>query len=243
MLRFRYHVLRNLLASGRIGQTTLDILDRFHHPGFSAYQGQGVAACDSPARERLASYIVHPAFSLARLHYDRDAGVVTYDPRPSSRSIPSAASTERFSPLDALAALTAFIPEKGQQVVRYCGYYSSPGEVSEQDQAARRKVCPAEDSRRLRRGVPRARGTVPGDLRADWLLAARCVTCPAGKFRVISSPSAAAMLLPGKANYYLSLVLLRTPARKAGRLSEPIIANLPAISWRLSPSAPWRPFP
>jgi hypothetical protein len=125
MLLFRYHVLRNLLASGRIGQTTLDILDRFHHPGFSAYEGQGVAASDSPACERLASYIIHPAFSLARLHYDRNAGIVTYDPRPFSRSIGSAAATERFSPLDALAALTAFIPEKGQQVVRYCGYYSN----------------------------------------------------------------------------------------------------------------------
>jgi Transposase zinc-binding domain/Putative transposase len=122
MLRFRYHVLRNLLASGQIGQTTLDILDRFHHPGFSAYEGQGVAASDSAARERLASYIIHPAFSLARLHYDRDAGIVTYDPRPSSRSIPSATAPEQFSPLDALAAL---IPEKGQQVVRYCGYYSN----------------------------------------------------------------------------------------------------------------------
>jgi hypothetical protein len=27
--------------------------------------------------------------------------------------------------LDALAALTAFIPEKGLQIVRYCGYYSN----------------------------------------------------------------------------------------------------------------------
>ena len=27
--------------------------------------------------------------------------------------------------MDALAALTAFIPEKGQQIVRYCGYYSN----------------------------------------------------------------------------------------------------------------------
>jgi hypothetical protein len=27
--------------------------------------------------------------------------------------------------LDALAALTAHIPEKGQQIVRYCGYYSN----------------------------------------------------------------------------------------------------------------------
>ena len=125
MLLFRYLVLRNLLAAGRITQTTIDILDRFHHPGFSAYEGHGVAPSDSAARERLASYLIHPAFSLARLHYDRLARIVTYDPHPCSRSIPSPAHPEQFSPLNALAALTAFIPEKGQQVVRYCGYYSN----------------------------------------------------------------------------------------------------------------------
>ena len=92
---------------------------------FPPYEGDGVAASDSAARERLASYVIHPAFSLARLHYDRDAGIVAYDPRPSSRLNPSPAAPERFSPLDALAALTAFIPEKRQQVVRYCGYYSN----------------------------------------------------------------------------------------------------------------------
>lgn len=54
MLLFRHHVLRNLLACGRIGQATLDILDRFHHPGFSAYEGEGVSAGDGAARERLA---------------------------------------------------------------------------------------------------------------------------------------------------------------------------------------------
>jgi hypothetical protein len=125
MLLFRHHVVKNLVACRRIGQGTLDILDRFHHPGFSAYEGEGVSAGDSAARERLASYLVHPAFSLARLHYDRDAGLVTYDPRAPSRSHPSPASPVRFSPLDALAALTSFIPEKGQQTVRYYGYYSN----------------------------------------------------------------------------------------------------------------------
>ena len=49
MLLFRHHLLKSLLAFGRIGQVTLDILDRFHHPGFSAYEGEGVAAGDSAA--------------------------------------------------------------------------------------------------------------------------------------------------------------------------------------------------
>jgi hypothetical protein len=115
MLLFRHHALRNLLACGRIGQATLDILDRFHHPGFSAYEGEGVDADDSAARERLASYVIQAPFSLARLHYGREAGIVTYDPRPCSRSHPLPTPAERFSPLDALAALTAHIPEKGNR--------------------------------------------------------------------------------------------------------------------------------
>ena len=79
----------------------------------ASYEGEGVAADDSAARERLASYVIHAPFSLARLHYDPEAGIVTYDPRPSSRSNPSPTPAERFSPLDALAALTAHIPAKG----------------------------------------------------------------------------------------------------------------------------------
>ena len=71
------------------------------------------------------SYLVHAPFSLARLHYDRNAGVVTYDPRTSHRSRLDTPAPERFSPLDALAALTAFIPDKGFQLARYYGYYSN----------------------------------------------------------------------------------------------------------------------
>jgi hypothetical protein len=125
MLLFRRQVIKNLLAAGRISQATVDILDRFHHPGFSAYEGHSVSAEDSASRERLASYLVHAPFSLARLHYDRDAGVVTYDARASHSSYLDSGSTQRLSPLDALAALTAFIPEKGLQLVRYYGYYSN----------------------------------------------------------------------------------------------------------------------
>ncbi len=125
MLLFRHHVIKNLLGAGRISQATADILDRFHHPGFSAYEGHRVSPDDSPSRERLASYLVHAPFALARLHYDRDSGVVTYDPRATQRSFMNSDAPQRLSPLDALAALTAFIPEKGLQLVRYYGYYSN----------------------------------------------------------------------------------------------------------------------
>ena len=138
MLLFRHHVIKNLLAAGQISQTPVDILDRFHHPGFSAYEGEGVSADNCAARERLAFYLVHAPISLAHLHYDRDAGGVTYDPRTSQHSHLSASAPERLSPLDALAPLTAFIPEKGLQLARHYGYYSNkaPGQRRRQDTAA-----------------------------------------------------------------------------------------------------------
>jgi hypothetical protein len=33
MLLFRHPVVKNLRVGGRIGLATVDILDRFHHPG------------------------------------------------------------------------------------------------------------------------------------------------------------------------------------------------------------------
>jgi hypothetical protein len=45
--------------------------------------------------------------------------------------------------------------------------------MAEQNQAVMRKVCPAEDSGRVRRSAPQARGTLLLTLGADWLLAAR----------------------------------------------------------------------
>jgi len=139
------HVIKNLLAARRISQTSAAILDRFHHPGFSAYEGEGVSAGDSAARERLASYLVHAPFSLARLHYDRDAGVVTYEARSSQRSHLNPPAPKRFSAMDALAALTAFIPEKGLQLARYYGFYSNKARGQRRRQSAAAAI-PAADS-------------------------------------------------------------------------------------------------
>jgi hypothetical protein len=67
MLLFLHLVIKNLLAPGRISQATVDTLDCFHHPGFSAYEREGVSADDCAARKRLASYLVHAPFSPASI--------------------------------------------------------------------------------------------------------------------------------------------------------------------------------
>jgi hypothetical protein len=165
------------------------ILDRFHHPGFSAYEGEGVSAGDRAARERLASYLVHARFSLARLHYDRAAGVVAYDPGASQRSHSNSPFPQRISPLDALAALTAFIPEKGLQLARYYGYYSNKSRGQRQLQSSVAAIaaaasCPDalqdDDFRRFSR---RAWARL---IRKVYL--ADPLTCPkcSGRLRIIS---------------------------------------------------------
>jgi hypothetical protein len=73
--------------------------------------------------------------------------------------------------------------------------------MAEQNQAVTRKVCPADDGKRVRGSVPRTRGTLPLTLLpicSPRLGKSPNVTSPVEQFRVISTPSAAILLLPGK---------------------------------------------
>ena len=97
---------------------------------------------------------------------------------------------ERFSPLDALAALTAFVPEKGQQVVRYCGHYSNKarGQRRKQEQNAAGIIpvavsAPEPEPDDFRRHAKRAWVRL---IRKIW--AADPLACPkcGGRLRIIS---------------------------------------------------------
>ncbi len=138
-------------------------------------------------------YLVHVPFSLDRLHYDRDAGVVTYDPRSSQNSHLNSTAAQRFSPLDALAALTAFIPEKGLQLARYYGYYSNKA------RGQRRRQNPEESVPDATSSAASRPDEVPEDdfrrfCRRAWARLIRKVyladplTCPkcGGRLRIIS---------------------------------------------------------
>jgi len=55
MLLFRHHVIKNLLAAGRISQATVHILDRFHHPGFLLWILQQQVPRATPASKPAGS--------------------------------------------------------------------------------------------------------------------------------------------------------------------------------------------
>jgi hypothetical protein len=125
MLLFRHKLLQELLRLGKIYPATIEILDRFRHTGFSAFQGPPVLSGDTASREKLAIYISHPPISLDRLSYDGPNGTVDYRPKSSPGHPLLTDDAPHQDPLEVLAAVTDHVPPPGQQLIRYLGWYSN----------------------------------------------------------------------------------------------------------------------
>jgi hypothetical protein len=70
------------------------------------------------AMENLARYIIRASFSQERMQYLDQEGKVVYISKDSRAS-------KRFPALEWLANLCSHIPNRGEQMVRYYGYYSN----------------------------------------------------------------------------------------------------------------------
>jgi len=135
---FRHKLLQALLAEEKITHAVVDLLLSWKHPGFSVFCSQSVEPGNAGATRRLASYMLHPAFALERFRYDPDAGTVLYDARNKQADQQQTSdSITVSSALDWLAAVVTHIPNKGQQLLRYYGWYSN---VS---QARKKQAAPA----------------------------------------------------------------------------------------------------
>jgi hypothetical protein len=124
-----------LLAADKIDQDTVDAMRSWPHSGFSVDDSVRLTAGDRFGLERLAQYILRCPFSLARVVRLTDEGSVIYRAeKDHCRQFPGAASADLrggprrnfqvFSALDFLAELTQHIPDKGEHLVRYYGWYS-----------------------------------------------------------------------------------------------------------------------
>ena len=76
--------------------------------------------------------------------------------------------------------------------------------MAEKNQAVTRKVCPADDGERVRGSVPLTLSPIC----SPRLGKSPYVTSPVEQFRVISTPSAAILLLPGKSEL-LSFIVIK----------------------------------
>jgi hypothetical protein len=97
-------------------------MQSWEHSGFNVNAAVRIGADDAPGRENLARYLIRAPFSVNQIRYDHKARAVIYKTkmvRGTNRNF------EIFDPLDFLAAVTSHIPNRGEHLVRYYGYYSS----------------------------------------------------------------------------------------------------------------------
>ncbi len=128
-------VFEFLLAAEKIDQPTVDQMRCWPHSGFSVDNSVYLSARDTAGLQRLAQYILRCPFSLARVVRLTDDGSVLYRAEQDHcRRFPGAASADLrggprrnfqvFNALDFLAEVTQHIPDKGEHLVRYYGWYS-----------------------------------------------------------------------------------------------------------------------
>jgi hypothetical protein len=86
------------------------------YTGFSVHQSFPVSSGDDQGLGRLAQYISRAPFSLKKLEYDPQKGVVVFHSKKEKK---------KFDPIEFIFLLQKHIPNKGEVLIRYYGFYSN----------------------------------------------------------------------------------------------------------------------
>jgi hypothetical protein len=90
--------------------------------------------------EDLAQYILRNPFSVEKMTLESPIDTVIYRSKLNAKIN---RNFEVFSPTDFLAAITQHIPDKGAQMVRYCGWYcmrAAPQKPARERPGSRREL-------------------------------------------------------------------------------------------------------
>ncbi|MBN2034679.1 MAG: transposase, partial [Deltaproteobacteria bacterium] len=115
---FRYRVFKMLLSKGKITEELVSMVMKWRHSGFNVFCGDRIQPGDDKAMENLARYIVRASFSQERMTYIPEESKVIYQSKDGKEE-------KIFDALEWLAAMCSHVPNKGEQMVRYYGYYSN----------------------------------------------------------------------------------------------------------------------
>jgi hypothetical protein len=91
----------------------------WRYSGFSVHNQLRVAADDAEGRKKLAGYMLRAPLALAKMTYDPASGSVIY------RSKMHLGLKRNFQVMPGAEWLCKHIPDRYEQLVRYCGWYSS----------------------------------------------------------------------------------------------------------------------
>jgi hypothetical protein len=128
---FRRAVLDFLVGKGAISDELRGRMLGWRYSGFSVHNQVRVAADDAEGRKKLAAYMLRappgkggalPLPGLAKMSYDAASGTVIY------RSKMHLGLKRNFQVMPGarwLELLCKHIPDRYEQLVRYCGWYSS----------------------------------------------------------------------------------------------------------------------
>lgn len=115
---FRHKVFKMLLKKGKITEEMVRMLSAWKHSGFNVFCGNRISPKDDSAMENLARYIIRASFSQERMQYLEQEGTVVYRSKDGK-------DQKTFPAMEWLAAMCTHIPNRGEQMVRYYGYYSN----------------------------------------------------------------------------------------------------------------------
>jgi len=115
---FRHKVFKMLLSKEKITQDLIDMLIKWRHSGFNVFCGPRIQPGEEEAMENLARYIIRASFSQERMTYVPEKSKVIYQSKDGKEE-------KIFDALEWLAAMCSHVPNKGEQMVRYYGFYSN----------------------------------------------------------------------------------------------------------------------
>lgn len=94
------------------------LIRSLRHSGFQVYVGPRIQPGEEDAAENLPRYIIRASFSQERITYLQEESKVLYQSKDRKME-------KTFDALEWLVAMTSHVPDKGEQMVRYYGYYSN----------------------------------------------------------------------------------------------------------------------
>jgi len=149
---FQHKVLSMLLRKGKITEEVAKLILSWRHSGFNVHCGPGIRPGDEEAMENIARYIVRASFSQERMTYIPDEAKVVYRSKDGKNE-------KTFDAIEWLAAMCSHVPNKGEQMVRYYGYYSNVSrgsrKKSDQDGLIPCLLQPEESSKGYRKNWAR----------------------------------------------------------------------------------------
>jgi hypothetical protein len=119
-LLFRHKILRLLRDRDLISQDRIDLLLSWRNSGFSVHNRTTVYPNDSEGLHKLACSLMRAPVNLSRLRFDRDSGLLAYEPKAGHEF-----GDEATDPLEFLARVLIHVPEPQKHLVHFYGAYAN----------------------------------------------------------------------------------------------------------------------